>query len=74
MNSLLSVEDNKGISSSEPNGESPYSDNKDTTSIPENPKNGGKFSLITPEMDATYLEAVERGDMATAQRIKCVAN
>ena len=26
-------------------------------------------SLITPEMDATYLDAVERGDMATAQRM-----
>ncbi len=28
-----------------------------------------KFSLITPEMDAAYLDAVERGDMATAQRM-----
>lgn len=27
------------------------------------------YSLITPEMDATYLEAVERGDMATAQHM-----
>ena len=27
------------------------------------------FSLITPEMDASYLDAVERGDMATAQRM-----
>jgi hypothetical protein len=26
-----------------------------------------KFSLITPEMDASYLDAVERGDMETAQ-------
>lgn len=28
-----------------------------------------RFSLITPEMDASYLDAVERGDMATAQRM-----
>lgn len=28
-----------------------------------------RFSLITPEMDATYLDAVERGDMATAQKM-----
>lgn len=27
------------------------------------------YSLITPEMDASYLDAVERGDMATAQRM-----
>lgn len=27
------------------------------------------YSLITPEMDAAYLDAVERGDMATAQRM-----
>ena len=27
------------------------------------------FSLITPEMDAAYLSAVERGDMATAQQM-----
>ena len=27
------------------------------------------YSLITPEMDATYLDAVERGDMETAQRM-----
>ena len=26
-------------------------------------------SLITPEMDADYLSAVERGDMATAQQM-----
>ena len=30
---------------------------------------GVKFSLITPEMDASYLDAVERGDMETAQRM-----
>ena len=28
-----------------------------------------KFSLITPEMDAAYLDAVERGDMETAQKM-----
>ena len=27
------------------------------------------YSLITPEMDADYLSAVERGDMTTAQRM-----
>ena len=35
----------------------------------ENPKISAKFSLITPEMDADYLSAVERGDMATAQQM-----
>ena len=34
-----------------------------------NPKISEKFSLITPEMDASYLDAVERGDMATAQQM-----
>ena len=34
-----------------------------------NPTISEKFSLITPEMDADYLSAVERGDMATAQQI-----
>ncbi len=29
----------------------------------QNPKIEAKFSLITPEMDASYLDAVERGDM-----------
>lgn len=28
-----------------------------------------RFSLITPEMNASYLDAVERGDMETAQRM-----
>ena len=46
-----------------------YFDNKDTTSIAENQANEQKFSLITPEMDADYLSAVERGDMATAQQM-----
>ena len=27
------------------------------------------YSLITPEMDASYLDAVERGDMETAQKM-----
>ena len=35
----------------------------------ENPKVSEKFSLITPEMDADYLSAVERGDIATAQQM-----
>lgn len=34
-----------------------------------NPKIEAKNSLITPEMDASYLDAVNRGDMATAQRM-----
>ena len=34
-----------------------------------NPKIEARNSLITPEMDASYLDAVERGDMATAQRM-----
>lgn len=34
-----------------------------------NPKVSTKKTLITPEMDATYLDAVERGDMETAQRM-----
>ena len=33
------------------------------------PKVSAQFSLITPEMDADYLSAVERGDMATAQQM-----
>lgn len=28
-----------------------------------------RYSLVTPEMDASYLDAVERGDMATAQKM-----
>lgn len=36
------------------------SKSKDTTFIPENQTNVGKFSLISPEMDASYLDAVER--------------
>lgn len=39
------------------------SKSKDTTSIPENLTNVGKYSFITPELDASYLEAVERGDI-----------
>ena len=42
---------------------------KDTISSAKKQTNVGKFSLITPEMDAAYLDAVERGDMATAQRM-----
>ena len=34
-----------------------------------NPNISTKFSLITPEMDADYLAAVNNGDMETAQRI-----
>ena len=34
-----------------------------------NPKISEKFSLISPEVDADYLSAVERGDMATAQQM-----
>ena len=42
------------------------------TKIPqifELPKVSTRISLITPEMDAAYLSAVERGDMATAQQM-----
>ena len=35
----------------------------------ESARKNAKFSLITPEMDADYLSAVERGDMATAQQM-----
>jgi hypothetical protein len=35
----------------------------------QNPKIESRNPLITPEMDASYLDAVERGDMATAQRM-----
>ncbi len=35
----------------------------------QNPKIEARNSLITPEMDATYLDAVERGDMETAQKM-----
>ena len=35
----------------------------------QNPKIEAKNSLITPEMDASYLDAVNRGDMETAQQM-----
>ena len=35
----------------------------------QNPKIEARNSLITPEMDADYLSAVERGDMETAQQM-----
>ncbi|MBR5196791.1 MAG: hypothetical protein IKW42_01075 [Alistipes sp.] len=35
----------------------------------ENPTISERFSLITPEMDAAYLSAVERGDMEKAQQM-----
>lgn len=35
----------------------------------ENPTISERFSLITPQMDAAYLSAVERGDMDTAQQM-----
>ena len=39
--------------------------------VPDNTHTSGnaRYSLITPEMDAPYLDAVERGDMATAQQM-----
>ena len=46
-----------------------YSKSKDTTSLAKKQANEQKFSLISPEMDAAYLSAVERGDMATAQQM-----
>ena len=39
----------------------------------QNPKIEARNSLITPEMDASYLDAVKRGDMATAQRMVMAA-
>ncbi len=47
--------------------QSTVSNNKDTTSSPNIQEEGAKFSL--QQLDAPYLEAVERGDMATAQRM-----
>ena len=41
----------------------------DNTGIAEIKEVNAKYSLITPEFDASYLDAVERGDMATAQRM-----
>lgn len=35
----------------------------------QNPKIEPRNSLITPEMDAAYIDAVNNGDMATAQRM-----
>ena len=46
-----------------------YPESKDTTSSIKQQANEQKFSLITPEMDADYLSAVERGDMATAKQM-----
>lgn len=45
------------------------SKSKDTTSIPENLTNVGQYSLITPEMDVTYLDAVERGDIILLKEV-----
>ena len=44
-----------------------YSESKDTTSSPNMQEEGAKFSIR--ELDAPYLDAVERGDMETAQRM-----
>lgn len=44
-----------------------YSESKDTTSSPNMQEEMVKFSLR--ELDAPYLDAVERGDMETAQRM-----
>ena len=68
-------DDNSAPSASSDNGVPNFnsqlssSDNKDTTSLSKKQAKKQKFSLITPEMDADYLSAVERGDMATAQRM-----
>ena len=51
------------------NATSAASANKDTTSSTDIQTNEQKFSLITPEMDATYMDAVNNGDKETAQRI-----
>lgn len=44
-----------------------YSESKDTTSSPNMQEERTKFSLR--ELDAPYLDAVERGDLATAQQM-----
>ena len=44
------------------------SDSKDSENL-ETPSDSARFSVITPQMDADYLAAVERGDMETAQRM-----
>ena len=44
------------------------SDSKDSENL-ETPSESARFSVITPQMDADYLAAVERGDMETAQRM-----
>ena len=41
----------------------------DKTGLAEVQEINSRFSLITPEMDAAYLSAVGRGDMATAQQM-----
>ena len=41
----------------------------DKTGLAEVQEINPRYSLITPEMDADYLSAVERGDMATAQQM-----
>lgn len=51
------------------NATSAASVNKDTTSNAEIQINEQKFSLITPEMDASYMDAVNNGDMETAQQM-----
>lgn len=44
------------------------SDSKDSENL-ETSSDSARFSVVTPEMDAEYLAAVERGDMETAQRM-----
>lgn len=51
-----------------PTSDNVASDSKDSENL-EIPSDSARFSVITPEMDAEYLAAVERGDMETAQRM-----
>lgn len=45
------------------------SDSKDSENL-ETPSDSARFSVITPQMDADYLAAVERGDMV----VNCFRN
>ena len=59
---LSILEGVKGLVETKDIGEMPEPDDTHTSEKT-------NFSLISPEMDAAYLSAVERGDMATAQQM-----
>ena len=64
----LQSEPNADTGSTSNGTPSDASKGKDSENI-ENPSDNTRLSVITPEMDADYLAAVERGDMETAQRM-----